>query len=145
MKHKQLSSDEGARTIAAVFETDDDVLPLLEQLCEREGIASAKFSAIGGFRSATVAFYDLQARRYEPIAVHEQVEVISLLGNVTQYEGKPKIHAHCVLGHRDGHTTGGHFLSGIVRPTLELFIEELPQIIQRTDRPEIGIPLIDLE
>lgn len=51
--------------------------------------------------------------------------------------------ATVALGQRDGHTTGGHPLSGVVRPTLELLIEELAGEIKRTDRPHIGIPLID--
>ena len=129
---------------AAVFDTGDDVLALLQQLCEAERILGASISGIGGFRKATVGFYDLEAKRYEPIAIDEQVEVLSLLGNVAEYEGKPRIHAHLIVGHRDGRTTGGHFLGAIVRPTLELLIREVPGVLRRTDRPEIGIPLLEL-
>ena len=35
-------------------------------------------------------------------------------------DGKPSLHLHAVLGLRDGTTRGGHFLKGIVRPTLEV-------------------------
>jgi predicted DNA-binding protein with PD1-like motif len=86
----------------------------------------------------------METKRYEPIAVDEQVEVVSFLGNVTSYQGKPRLHVHCVVGHRDGHTTAGHLLSATVRPTLEVFIDEIASSLRRTDRPEIGIPLIDL-
>ena len=144
MKYKPLQSDSGRRLFASVFDVDDEMPERLQQLCEHERIFCASLSAIGGFRSATLAFYDMQSKRYEPIAVNEQVECLSLLGNVTQYEGKPKIHVHCVVGHRDGRTTGGHLLSAVVRPTLELLIAELPTALARTDRPDIGIPLIDL-
>ncbi len=58
------------------------------------------------------------------------------------YQGKPRTHAHCVVGHRDGHTTGGHFLAGIAQPTVELMVDEIAVPLHRTDRPEIGIPLI---
>lgn len=132
-----------SRTIV-VFETGDDVLPLLQSLCEREEIRGATLFGIGGFAKATVAFYNMESKQYEPIEVDEQVEVLSFAGNVTVYEGKPRIHVHCVLGHRDGHTTGGHLLNAIVRPTLELTIDVIGGRIERTDRPDIGIPLIDL-
>lgn len=132
-----------SRTIA-VFETGDDVVPLLQFLCEREDIRGATLFGIGGFAKATVAFYNMESKQYEPIEVDEQVEVLSFAGNVTVYEGKPRIHVHCVLGHRDGHTTGGHLLNAIVRPTLELTIDVIGGRIKRTDRPDIGIPLIDL-
>lgn len=144
MKHKRVNAHEIARRFVLVCDMDDDVLQTLQQFCERESIAAASLSGIGGFRSATVAFYDMEAKLYEPIGVGEQVEVLSFLGNVTAYQGKPKIHVHCILGHRDGHTTGGHLLEGIVRPTLELLIDEIPADLRRTDRPEIGIPLIEL-
>ncbi|HKU66545.1 MAG TPA: PPC domain-containing DNA-binding protein [Candidatus Baltobacteraceae bacterium] len=144
MKHKWLAEHAGVRKIAMVFDVDDDVLAELQQFCETERIFAATLCAIGGFRTATLAFYNMETKTYEPIEVDEQVEVLSLLGNVTEYRGKPKIHAHCTVGHRDGRTTGGHLLAAIVRPTLELTIDELPSDLHRTDRPEIGIPLIEL-
>jgi predicted DNA-binding protein with PD1-like motif len=128
----------------AVFDSGDNVLDEVQRACESEGIFAAALSAVGGFQRATVAWYDLGRKRYEPIEVDEQVEVVSFLGNVTVYHGKPKIHVHCALGRRDGRVVGGHLLSAFVRPTLELVIEELPAPLERTDRPEIGIPLIDL-
>lgn len=144
MKYQLLGSDAAIRKFAAVFDVDDDVLAALQQLCERENVTSAELRGIGGFRTAKVAFYNLEAKTYEPIAVDEQVEVLSLLGNVAEYQGKPKIHAHCVLGHRDGRTTGGHLLGATVRPTLELLVDELPSDMRRVDRPDIGLPLIEL-
>lgn len=144
MKHRVLNGQAGERRFAVVFEVDDHVLTLLEQLCERERIASASLSGIGGFHKATLAYYDMETKRYEPIEIDEQVEVVSLLGNVTQFSGKPKIHAHCIVGHRDGRTTAGHLLAGVVRPTLELFVDETAASLIREDRPDIGIPLIAL-
>ena len=41
-------------------------------------------------------------------------------------DGKPSLHMHAVLGLSDGTTRGGHFLKGIVRPTLEVTIVETP-------------------
>ena len=144
MKYQRLNVHDHARRFALIGEMDDDALSVLEQFCARERIESASICGIGGFRSAHVGYYDMEAKRYEPIVVDEQVEVLSFVGNVTLYQDKPRIHVHCVVGHRDGHTTGGHLLHGIVRPTLELMIDELPSPLHRTDRPDIGIPLIEL-
>lgn len=143
MKHRDIGT-EPLRRLVAVFEMGDDVLPVLQSFCEQNTIEAATLSGLGGFAAATVAFYNMETKQYEPVRVDEQVEVLSFLGNVTKHQGKPKIHVHCVLGHRDGHTTGGHLLAATVRPTLELTIEELPGELKRADRPEIGIPLIDL-
>jgi hypothetical protein len=59
-------------------------------------------------------------------------------------DGKPSLHMHAVLGLADGTTRGGHFLKGIVRPTLEVTIVETPVRLRRRQRPELGLALIDL-
>ena len=113
------------RRYAAVFDAGDDLLDRLQQFLAAENVAAAKFCGIGGFQRATLAYYDMEQKGYLPIEIDEQVEVLSILGNVATYQGKPRIHAHCVVGHRDGRTTGGHLVSGSVRPTLEMMIDEV--------------------
>ncbi|MBA4037107.1 MAG: DNA-binding protein, partial [Bradyrhizobium sp.] len=47
-------------------------------------------------------------------------------------------------GLSDGSTRGGHLLTGIVRPTLEVVMTEVPVALRRRKRPDLGIALIDL-
>ena len=64
-------------------------------------------------------------KRYQDIPVNEQVEVLMLAGDIAWKEdGEPVIHAHVVVGRQDGSTRGGHLKKAIVRPTLELVLEE---------------------
>ncbi len=144
MQSKRLAAAPQGRGFVVVFETGDDVLMEFQRFIVGEDIVSAELSGIGGFRRATLGYYDMDEKRYLPIEVDEQVEIVSLIGNVTLYQSAPRLHAHCTLGHRDGRTSGGHLLGGTVRPTLEVTVHELPARILRTDRPEVGIPLIDL-
>ncbi len=143
MRDTIAQSQPSGRSYVVALDLEDDVLERLVAFFSKERIAAAKFYGIGGFRRATLAYYDMEAKRYLPIEVDEQVEVVSLIGNVALYRGEPRVHAHCAVGHRDGRMTGGHLLSAIVRPTLELVVEELAAELHRTDRPEIGIPLLD--
>jgi len=53
--------------------------------------------------------------------VREQVKVASLLGVSSGKDG-PVVHAHVVLGRRDGSALAGHLLAVRVRPTLELIL-----------------------
>jgi uncharacterized protein len=77
--------------------------------------------------------------------VHEQVEVLSLVGNIARDEdGEPKVHAHVVLGRSDGTTRGGHLLEGRVRPTLEVVLTETPEHLRRKTDEETGLPLISI-
>jgi hypothetical protein len=70
------------------------------------------------------------------------VELLSLIGDVALAEGKPQVHAHLVVGRRDGTAHGGHLLKAVVRPTCELILTENPQHLEKRFDPESGLALI---
>jgi uncharacterized protein len=146
MRHKLIHEAAGQRTFAAVLEIGDEAMSFLQQLAQIERLSAAQISAIGAFRSAAVAFFDWERREYQRIPVEEQVEVVALTGDISTGEkGEPKVHAHAVLGRRDGATLGGHLMEGHVRPTLEIIITESPAHLRRVHDARSGLALIDLE
>ena len=74
-----------------------------------------------------------------------QVEVLTLAGDIARQDGKRKVHAHAVLGRRDGSTLGGHLLEAQVRPTLELMLIESPAHLKRVHDPQTGLALIRID
>lgn len=54
------------------------------------------------------------------------------------------MHAHTVLGRRDGSCVGGHLLEAKVRPTLEVLLIESPGYLRKVCDPETGLALIDV-
>ncbi len=146
MKAKQIHEERGQRTFAVVFDAGDEVVSGLTDFATENGLDAASFTAIGAFGTATLGYFDLEEKEYERIPVHEQVEVLSLLGNVaTQEDGQPLVHAHAVLGASDGSTRGGHLLEARVRPTLEVVLVESPEHLRRREDRETGLPLISVE
>jgi hypothetical protein len=121
-----------------VFDKGDDVLETLQRYIGEQQIASAWFQAIGAFERSAIAYWNRDTKQYEDIAVGEQVEVLALSGNVN----RTKVHAHAVLGRRDGSTIGGHLKSGIVYPTLELHLTRLAHELTRRRDEETGLDLI---
>jgi predicted DNA-binding protein with PD1-like motif len=145
MRHRTLASNDGQRTIVAVFDPGDEAVEGLGALAAEERLSAASFTAVGAFERATVGWYDLDGQEYREIPVDEQAEVLSILGDVARgKDGSPAVHAHAVLGLPDGSTRGGHLLKGTVRPTLEVVIRETPAELHKTFRPEFGLALIDL-
>jgi predicted DNA-binding protein with PD1-like motif len=133
------------RTLVVVFDVDDEILAGLGGVAERERLSAASLTAVGGVRSATLGWYDVDAQDYVEIEVSEQAEVLSLLGDVAlDPGGKPTVHVHTVLGLRNGSTRGGHLLEAKVRPTLEVVITETSGRLAKTYRPEFGLALIAL-
>lgn len=141
MQYK-LINDGPERTFALVFERGDEVMSGLQVFVVEQAVHAARFSAIGAFERAGLAWFDWERKIYEPIPVHEQVEVLSLSGDVAMDGAKPRIHAHTVLGRRGGATVGGHLMEAIVRPTLEVLLIDSPGHLRRVFDPESGLALI---
>lgn len=133
---------QGERTVALVFETGEDPVAGLERYAAEHGLDASRFTAIGAFSEAVLGYFDWEKKDYERIEVREQVEVLALTGDIALQEGKPRIHAHVVLGRRDGSARGGHLLQAKVRPTLELVLTESPTYLRRQFDPASGLALI---
>jgi len=58
--------------------------------------------------------------------------------------GKPKVHAHVVLGRPDGTTCGRHILEAHVWPTPEAMVAASPPHLRRTTDKQTGLALLDI-
>ena len=131
------------KTFALIFDKGDEVMKELAAWVKAERVAAAHFTAIGAFSEVTLGYFDRDRKDYTKIPVREQVEVLSLVGDVARQDGEPKVHAHVVVGKKDGTAHGGHLLDGRVWPTLELILTESPRTLARRSDPATGLALID--
>ncbi|HEY6984313.1 PPC domain-containing DNA-binding protein [Reyranella sp.] len=144
MKSKLVWESAGGRTFVLVLDAGDEAFGEITDFATRAVLKAASLTALGAFERATVGWFDLQKKEYRRIVVGEQCEGLSLLGDIAVGDdGKPSLHMHAVLGLHDGSVRGGHFMQGIVRPTLEVTIVETPAHLRRKKRPELGLALID--
>jgi predicted DNA-binding protein with PD1-like motif len=136
--------EDGQKTWALIFDKGDEVVATLTDFAKREHVGGAHFTAIGAFSAVTLGYFDRERKDYRKIPVKEQVEVLSLVGDVALQEAEPKIHAHVVVGKADGTAHGGHLLDARVWPTLELILTESPRALARRSDPTTGLALIDV-
>jgi len=144
MKLKRLTAN-GEKVWALIMEIGDEPMTELEKFAREHQVASAHFVAIGAFERVTLAYFDWQQKEYQEIPLDEQVEVLTMAGDIALKDGKPKIHAHLVVGRSDGTTRGGHLKEARVRPTLEVMLSESPGHLRRRFDPVSGLALIDPE
>jgi predicted DNA-binding protein with PD1-like motif len=144
MMRMRLLNEHGEKTFATVFEKGEEFMAGMLDFAKQQTLDAASFTAIGAFSSVTLGFFDRERMDYKKIPVDDQVEVLSLVGNITMGKGKPKIHAHVVLGKSDGAALGGHILEAHVWPTLEVIVVESPARLRRTTDEETGLALIEL-
>lgn len=130
------------KTWAIIFKTGDEVAEGLKRFAIEQKLSASQFTAIGAFSDCVLGFFQFEQRDYKRIEIREQVEALSLIGDVALSNGEPKVHAHVVLGKADGSAHGGHLLEAHVKPTLEVILTESPAHLHRQHDPVTGLALI---
>ena len=142
MKATLLNDHGGLRTFAVVLETGDEAMQSVVAFANEKQLGTSQFSAIGAFSRVVVAYFDWETKEYRKIPIDDQVEVLSLLGDITLEGAEHKVHAHIVVGKRDATAHGGHLIEGDVRPTLEILLTETPKHLRRHYDAESGLALL---
>jgi uncharacterized protein len=141
MRSKQVADH--PKTFVVILETGDEILAALKSFASAEKLAGSSFKAIGALSTVELGWFNWESKQYQTaVKLEEQVELLSLIGDIALKEGVPQIHAHLVVGRADGTAHGGHLLSATVRPTCEIVLTENPQHLQKQIDPESGIALI---
>jgi predicted DNA-binding protein with PD1-like motif len=146
MQVRQLSSTSSFNATvdyAVIFKPGDEPYAGLTQFAADHHIQSAHFTAIGGFHDARLAWFDLDKKMFRVIPIDQQVEVVSLSGDIALLDGKPVVHMHCVVAYPDGATRGGHILGAHVSPLLEVFVTADPIPLRKRRDPDTGLAVID--
>jgi predicted DNA-binding protein with PD1-like motif len=143
MRSKQIAED--PKTVVVILDTGDEILSSLKSVARTEHLAGSSFKAIGALSDVELGWFNWETKKYETaLKFQEQVELLSLIGDIALKDNEPQVHAHLVIGRQDGTAHGGHLLSATVRPTCEIVITESPQHLQKEIDPESGIALIRL-
>ncbi|HTV73284.1 MAG TPA: DUF296 domain-containing protein [Candidatus Acidoferrales bacterium] len=143
MKYRLLDDEAGLATYAVVMDEGDEALSELTRFARETGVDGASLSGVGAASSVVVGWFDLETKTYVRNPISEQVEVVSLLGDIaTAPDGQPQVHAHMVVAKRDASAHGGHLMELHVKPTLEVVVTETATHLRKRAVP--GMALIDL-
>jgi uncharacterized protein len=143
VRYKQIAND--PKTFAFVMETGDRLVEQLKGVAKAKRFRASSFKAIGALSHVQLGWFNWETKQYETaIELEEQVELLSLIGDISLQDGIPEVHAHLTVGRRDGSVYGGHLLEAIVRPTCELILTESPVHLQKSFDSSAGIALIKI-
>jgi uncharacterized protein len=141
MRFKQIGSE--PKTFALIMDTGDEIGDVLKRFASAQNLAGSSFKAIGALSHVKVGWFNWESKKYEVAAeFNEQVELLSLIGDIALKDSEPQVHAHLSIGRRDGTAHGGHLLKAYVRPTCELILTESPEHLQKQIDPASGLALI---
>jgi predicted DNA-binding protein with PD1-like motif len=129
MKYKALG--EQPKTYVLIFETGDELASGPKQFASEQKLQVSSFNAIGAFSSVKLGWFNWNTKKYEiAVELNEQLELLSLIGDIAEHDGQPEVHAHVVVGKSDGTAHGGHLLEAMVRPTCEVILTDLAVVSQ---------------
>ena len=143
MKVRLLAENKGVKKYAIVLAKGDEVMSGLTDFARQNNVTSASFTAIGAFSHATVAWFDDNRKEFKLIPIKQQVELISMTGDIALSGEQPIVHTHVAVASSDGTVRGGHLIEAEVFPTVELFLTVYPTALHKQLDEATGLKLID--
>jgi predicted DNA-binding protein with PD1-like motif len=91
-----------------------DIVSGLTAIMQQNNIAAGMVSGIGAVSEAQLGYFNAQTKTYEKRSFQENMEIVSLKGNISIKDNGIFPHLHVVLSSRDFSAVGGHLFSGTV-------------------------------
>lgn len=107
------------------LELGTDVVESITEYAVDNHITSAWFTYLGAVTTASLRYFDQEARAYRDFTVDRHLEVLSGVGNVSLLDGAPFVHTHAAFADETGAAFGGHLNRGCLVFSLEVNLQEL--------------------
>src|SRR6266705_6281360 len=127
------------------LEQGDDILKTLKQFADSQKIHAAFCEGIGSLYKARLGHYDFKdTRTYKYETFHEDLEILTLSGNVSTMNRQALPHAHVTLGRRDFSVIGGHLEEDSLANMVEVNVTRLPGRLLKDRDKNVGLNLLQL-
>jgi len=111
-----------AHVFQANFSAGDEIVSGLTDLMLKHNIKSGYVTGLGGLSDALLAFGDPKVNAFKKIPITDKCELVSLVGDIAERDGKPYVHLHAVVAFADGSTKAGHVMEAHVAPIAEISV-----------------------
>jgi predicted DNA-binding protein with PD1-like motif len=127
--------------VVARLDKGEEIIAKIIEISEKENIKLGNISAIGAVNEFEIGLFDITEKKYYPNSYKGDFEIVSLIGNLSQMNGKTYIHAHMSAGDKENKMYGGHLNKAIVSATCEINIRVIEGLVDREFSKEIGLNL----
>lgn len=108
-------------------------------------IKAGQITGVGASNEAILRFFNPATKKYVDKTFAEQMEISNLSGNISEVDGKPKLHLHVTLGRRDYTALTGHLLDAKIRGAGEFFVYPIDAKVVKVKNEEVGLDFYDFE
>jgi len=127
------------------LEQGDDILKTLRDFSDTQKIKAAFFEGIGSLYRAKLGHYDFKdTKTYKYETFDEDLEILTLSGNVSTMNGHALPHAHITLGRRDFSVIGGHLEEDSLANMVEVNLVGMVGKLEKAKDSSIGLNLMQL-
>ena len=130
-------------TVAVKISRGEEVMASLKQVCEKENIKCGQISGIGAAGHVVVGLYKVAEKKYYSNAFDGEMEMTSLIGNVSEKDGGVYLHCHANFAGADGRAVGGHLSEAVISGACEIFIDIADRSIGRRLDAATGLNVFD--
>jgi len=126
------------------LESGDDILQSLRQFATTKRLGASLLEGIGSLSKVKLGHYDFKTKQYRYETFEDDLEILSLSGNIASMNREPLPHVHVTLGRRDFSVIGGHLDEGSSANMVEIGLWKLPGKLVKARDAEIGLNVLRL-
>ncbi len=126
------------------LEMGDDILVSIKRFARAKKIQAAMFEGIGSLNKAKLGHYDFTIKNYAYEVFQEDLEILTLSGNISLLDKSPLAHAHVTLGRRNFTVVGGHLDEGSSANMVEVGLSVMPGKLVKSKDEEVGLNVLRL-
>ena len=86
MQHHLMNETNGRRTFVVALEMGEEVVSSITELARELSLGSSSMTGIGAFQRVRLGFFDYERSNFRENVIDEQVELLSLVGNIADSE-----------------------------------------------------------
>ncbi|BBD08576.1 PPC domain-containing DNA-binding protein [Desulfovibrio ferrophilus] len=121
----------------------EEVVAGVAAVCEKEGVRLGAVSGIGAVDKATVGLFNTVTKEYLSTTLEKLFEITSLVGNISEMDGKLYLHLHATLADVEHNAFGGHLNEARVSATAEIWIDVVEGAVDRMLSETVGLNLLE--
>ena len=125
------------------LEKGEEIVESIRTLANKEQIKLGTITGIGAVNKATIGLFEVDTKVYNTIDLEEDMEIVSLGGNITEKDGEVYIHLHIAISNSTYNVKAGHLNSAIISATGEVVIDIIEGTVGRRFDKEAGLNLLE--
>lgn len=133
------------QTLIIRADRGEELLEIIREACEQHAVKLGVVTGIGAVDRAVVGAFSVATQSYSKHTYEDmEMEILSIVGNITTMNGEYYGHMHAVIGLPDGAAVGGHANELRISATSEVFVQIIDGEVDRSFNKKVGLNCLKL-